>query len=131
MFILTGDSSKKERRTVLQAIRTMIDSGCMPCILSTGALVGEGFDLPECDTLFLAMPVSFKGRMIQYAGRLHREHGDKDDVIIYDYVDTGIGLTLSMFKKRISAYREMGYEIVLQENSVLEKFASKRKLVIR
>ena len=80
-------------------------------ILSTGALIGEGFDLPELDTLMLTMPISFKGRVVQYAGRLHRNTPEKSNVLIYDYVDSHMSLTLSMFKKRISAYKKIGYDI--------------------
>jgi superfamily II DNA or RNA helicase len=127
LFILTGDIGKKERREMLKSIKEMINTGVKPCILSTGSFIGEGFDLPECDTLFLAMPVSFKGRLIQFAGRLQRDHIDKTDVFIYDYVDTGLGLTMSMFKKRISAYREMKYEIVFPENGALDNIISKKK----
>ncbi|MGL4368276.1 MAG: DEAD/DEAH box helicase, partial [Spirochaetota bacterium] len=126
LFILTGDIGKKQRREILQSINEMINSGIMPCILSTGSFIGEGFDMPKCDTLFLAMPISFKGRMIQYAGRLHRAQETKTDVIIYDYVDTGLGLTISMFKKRITAYREMGYEIIPPENGQLKMITRKR-----
>ncbi len=65
----------------------MRERGEFPFLLSTGSLIGEGFDLPELCTLVLAMPLSFKGRLVQYAGRLHRESEGKQDVRIYDYVD--------------------------------------------
>ena len=99
-----------------------------PYILSTGSLVGEGFDLPGLDTLFLAMPFSFKGRMIQYAGRLHRAYEGKSDVLIYDYLDVSSGLTISMFKKRVSAYKEMGYEIETSENQKVKRWAGQGSL---
>ncbi len=117
-FILVGDMGKKARKKVLEDIKEAISSINKPYILSTSSLIGEGFDLPELDTLFLAMPFSFKGRMIQYAGRLHRECEGKTDVVIYDYLDISSGLTISMFKKRVSAYKQMGYEI---ENSANQK----------
>ena len=81
------------------------------CILTTGSLIGEGFDLPALDTLFLTMPVAFRGKVIQYAGRIHRAVEGKDEVRIYDYVDPWSGLTISMFRKRVKAYRSMGYRI--------------------
>lgn len=96
--------------------------------MSTGSLVGEGFDLPQLDTLFLAMPFSFKGRMIQYAGRLHREFNGKEGVIIYDYLDISSGLTISMFKKRISAYKQMGYEIETSENQKVKRWIGQASL---
>lgn len=78
-------------------------------MLATGSFVGEGFDLPDLDTLFLAMPVAFKGKLIQFAGRLHRAHPGKIRVEIYDYVDTQLALTMSMLRKRQKTYKVMGY----------------------
>ena len=88
-----------------------------PYLLATGSLIGEGFDMPELCTLFLAMPVSFRGRLIQYAGRIERKSPGKKEINIYDYVDINLGLTIAMFKKRLSAYKKMGYTIELPENS--------------
>lgn len=80
-------------------------------LLATGKLVGEGFDHPPLDTLVLAMPVSWKGTLQQYAGRLHREHTDKTDVRIIDFVDTGHPALLRMWDKRQKGYRAMGYRL--------------------
>jgi hypothetical protein len=80
-------------------------------LLSTGKLVGEGFDHPPLDTLVLAMPVSWRGTLQQYAGRLHREHASKTDVRIIDFVDTGYPALLRMWDKRQRGYRAMGYRI--------------------
>jgi superfamily II DNA or RNA helicase len=85
--------------------------------LSTAALIGEGYDLPRFDTLFMAMPLSFKGLLIQYAGRLHREHAEKDEIHVYDYVDQGSALTAAMFRRRSSAYRQMGYVVMSRDES--------------
>jgi superfamily II DNA or RNA helicase len=84
-------------------------------LLSTGKLVGEGFDHPPLDTLVLAMPVSWKGTLQQYAGRLHREHASKTDVRIIDFVDTGHPALLRMWDKRQRGYRAMGYRIACEE----------------
>lgn len=111
VFILDGDLSKKQRNLMLDEINSAIDRKDPVCILTTGSLIGEGFDLPVLDTLFLAMPVAFRGKVIQYAGRIHRAVEGKDEVRIYDYVDPWSGLTLSMFRKRVKAYRSMGYRI--------------------
>jgi superfamily II DNA or RNA helicase len=80
-------------------------------LLSTGKLVGEGFDHPALDTLVLAMPISWRGTLQQYAGRLHRDHIDKADIRIVDFVDTGHPALLRMWEKRQNGYRAMGYRI--------------------
>jgi hypothetical protein len=80
-------------------------------LLSTGKLVGESFDHPPLDTLVLAMPVSWKGTLQQYAVRLHREHARKTDVRIIDFVDTGHPALLRMWDKRQRGYRAMGYRV--------------------
>jgi superfamily II DNA or RNA helicase len=79
--------------------------------MSTGSLIGEGFDLPELDTLILATPLSFEGRMIQYAGRLHRLSTNKTDVQIIDFVDSYIAMCLKMYRNRVKAYKKMGYQL--------------------
>jgi len=80
-------------------------------LLATGAYIGEGFDEPRLDTLFIAMPVSFKGKMVQYAGRLHRSGKNKNNVHIYDYIDQNVSVLLRMFEKRLKTYKMMGYDI--------------------
>ncbi len=79
-------------------------------ILATGRFVGEGFDDSRLDTLFLALPVSWKGTLVQYAGRLNRIHTGKDEVRIYDYVDAEIPMLARMFEKRRRGYKSIGYE---------------------
>ena len=78
-------------------------------ILATGRYIGEGFDDARLDTLFLAMPVSWKGTLVQYTGRLHRLHPGKSEVRIYDYVDREVPLFVRMFEKRLRGYRAIGY----------------------
>lgn len=80
-------------------------------VLATGRFIGEGFDDPWLDTLFLAMPISWRGTLQQYAGRLHREHADKHEVRIYDYVDGDVPVLQRMFIRRLRGYRVMGYTI--------------------
>jgi len=110
-FILVGGMGKKARAKTLEGIKSLRASGGKPYIMATGSFIGEGFDLPELDTLIIAMPVSFRGKLIQYAGRLHRPSPGKTDVLIYDYLDGSSALTVSMFKKRLTAYRKMDYVI--------------------
>lgn len=88
-------------------------------LIATGQKVGEGFDCPRLDTLMLATPVKFDGRLIQYAGRLSRQYPGKKDVIVYDYVDSHIGIFDSQYRNRLSAYKRMGYRI--QSGDVSEK----------
>lgn len=78
-------------------------------VVATGRYVGEGFDDARLDTLFLAMPVSWKGTLVQYSGRLHRRHPGKSEVRVYDYVDREVKMLLRMFEKRLVAYRAIGY----------------------
>jgi superfamily II DNA or RNA helicase len=69
-------------------------------ILATGSYIGEGFDDPRLDTLFLAMPISWKGTLQQYVGRLHRLHAGKKIVQVYDYVDCGVLMLARMYERR-------------------------------
>jgi superfamily II DNA or RNA helicase len=78
-------------------------------IVATGRYVGEGFDDPRLDTLFLAMPISWKGTVIQYAGRIQRLHPGKREVRIYDYVDRNVPVLDRMFRRRLTGYRSLGY----------------------
>lgn len=77
--------------------------------MATGKYVGEGFDYPRLDTLFLTMPIAWKGNVEQYAGRLHREYAGKNEVRIYDYVDVHVTLCDSMYRKRLKGYLRAGY----------------------
>lgn len=78
-------------------------------VLATGRYIGEGFDDARLDTLFLALPVSWKGTLVQYTGRLHRLHPGKTEVRIYDYVDRQVPMLLRMFERRLRSYRAIGY----------------------
>ena len=109
-FILHGRMSKRQR-AVLVAELTAMPTDAPRVLLATGKLVGEGFDHPPLDTLVLTMPVSWKGTLQQYAGRLHREHAGKTNVRIIDFVDTGHPALLRMWDKRQRGYRAMGYRI--------------------
>lgn len=87
-------------------------------LLASGKLVGEGFDHPPLDTLVPAMPVSRKGTLQRYAGRLHRQHAGKADVRIIDFVDTGHPALLRMWVKRQRGYRAMGYRLATRPRAV-------------
>jgi len=90
-------------------------------ILATGRYLGEGFDDERLDTLFLALPISWRGTLTQYAGRLHRLDAAKKEVIIYDYVDFQVPVLARMYSKRRASYRAIGYEIELpQDNKTVQ-----------
>ncbi|WP_029226958.1 TOTE conflict system archaeo-eukaryotic primase domain-containing protein [Burkholderia ubonensis] len=109
-FVLHGRLSKKQRAALITDLDAL-PSDAPRILLATGKLVGEGFDHPPLDTLVLAMPVSWKGTLQQYAGRLHREHANKTDVRIIDFVDAGHPALRKMWDKRQRGYRVMGYRI--------------------
>ena len=86
-------------------------------IVATGRYIGEGFDDARLVTLFLALPISKKGTIQQYAGRLHRQYDGKQEVRIYDYLDESVAMLVRMYKKRLLGYKSIGYEIIKPENS--------------
>lgn len=110
LFALHGRISKKQRTAVLDGLESLPPDAAR-VLLATGKLVGEGFDHPPLDTLVLAMPISWKGTLQQYAGRLHREHAEKTRVRIFDFVDTGHPALLRMWGKRQRGYQAMGYRV--------------------
>jgi superfamily II DNA or RNA helicase len=110
LVTLQGRSSKKQRVAALARLEALAP-GAPRVLLSTGKLVGEGFDHPPLDTLVLAMPISWKGTLQQYAGRLHREHAGKTHVQIVDFVDAGHPALMRMWAKRQIGYRAMGYRV--------------------
>ena len=110
VVLLSGKGSSKEKRELLQEL-SQIDSTDPLILVATGRYVGEGFDLPRLDTLFLAMPISWKGTLAQYAGRLHRSYDGKQEVLVYDYVDLRIPMLERMYQRRLSGYASIGYSI--------------------
>ena len=80
-------------------------------IVATGRYLGEGFDDARLDTLFLCLPVSWRGILAQYAGRLHRNHEGKSEVIIFDYADLDIPMLAKMYERRRVGYSDLGYEM--------------------
>lgn len=115
LVILYGGIKSKKRKEMLKELSQCSDDRSK-AILATGAYIGEGFDEPRLDTLFITMPISFKGRIVQYAGRLHRDHRSKNEVQIYDYVDREVPVLWRMYQKRLKTYKTMGY-VTLSEGS--------------
>jgi superfamily II DNA or RNA helicase len=110
LVVLYGGRGTKEERLAFKHLKSIPDDE-ERLVLATGRYIGEGFDDARLDALFLTMPVSWKGTMIQYAGRLHRLYQSKFEVCIYDYVDRNVPMLARMFEKRLRAYRAMGYEL--------------------
>lgn len=110
VVLLSGKGTAKEKRETQQGL-SQIPADEPLILVATGRYVGEGFDLPRLDTLFLAMPVSWKGTLAQYAGRLHRNYEGKQEVLIYDYVDIRVPMLERMYHKRLSGYAAIGYTI--------------------
>jgi superfamily II DNA or RNA helicase len=110
LIVLKGGMGQRQRREMAEKIEE-IPKDEERLILATGRYLGEGFDDPRLDTLFLALPVSWRGILVQYAGRLHRSYDMKKEVIIYDYADMGIPILAKMYEKRRAGYKNMGYEI--------------------
>lgn len=110
VFTLKGGMGKKQRRSTAEAIAAVPE--CEPrIILATGSYIGEGFDDARLDTLFLAMPISWKGTLQQYVGRLHRLHDAKRVVRVYDYVDSNVPMLARMYARRLKGYNLIGYTI--------------------
>ena len=112
-YVLHGRLSKKQRAATFDSL-SKLDEKAPRVLLATGRFVGEGFDHPPLDTLVLAMPISWKGTLQQYAGRLHREHSEKMDVRIYDYIESDQPKLARMWDKRERGYRAMGYKVCSQ-----------------
>lgn len=107
---LVGADTVKDKRMAMEKLENIPASESL-VIVATGKYIGEGFDYPRLDTLFLALPISWKGNIAQYAGRLHRDYDGKYEVRIYDYVDIRIPLCDSMYRKRLRGYASVGYGI--------------------
>lgn len=109
VFALMGGMGKKTTQEIFQTVAN-IPADRNIILVATGHFIGEGFDEPRLDTLFLAMPISWKGTLQQYAGRLHRLYKTKKEVKIYDYVDIQVRMLEKMYQKRLDGYASMGYK---------------------
>lgn len=117
LFALHGRMSKKQRAALISELDAL-PPDAPRVLLSTGKLIGKGFDHAPLDTLALAVPISWKGTLQQYAGRLHREHADKIRVRVIDFVDAGHHALLRMWDKRQRGYQAMGYRIPSTDTDV-------------
>ena len=110
VVVLKGGMGVKQRRAITDQLKQIPEPECR-VLLATGKYVGEGFDDARLDTLFLASPISWKGTLQQYVGRLHRLHDSKREVIVYDYVDDAVPVLSKMYSKRVRGYEAVGYVI--------------------
>lgn len=117
LVILKGGMGRKATRQVAEQLAT-IPGQESRILLATGGYIGEGFDDPRLDTLFLTLPVSWRGTIAQYAGRLHREHTGKREVHIYDYADINVPMLARMFDRRCAGYEAIGYTVYLPAHAV-------------
>src|SRR6266545_3694099 len=110
VFVMKGGMGKKQRESIASKI-IAVPEDQRRVIITTGRYIGEGFDDALLDTLFLAMPISWRGTLQQYVGRLHRLHEDKHLVRVYDYVDASVPVLNRMYEKRLKAYKAVGYTV--------------------
>ncbi|MBL7220328.1 MAG: DEAD/DEAH box helicase family protein [Phycisphaerae bacterium] len=117
LIVLRGGMGKKAYRTAIDKLAAL-DEDEPRVLLATGRYIGEGFDDARLDTLFLTLPVSWRGTIAQYAGRLHRLHDRKREVRIYDYADLNVPMLSRMFDRRCRGYEAVGYSILLPASAV-------------
>ena len=126
VITLVGSESAKEKRQKMEYLQNLPSSEPL-VIVATGKYVGEGFDYPRLDTLFLALPVSWKGIIAQYAGRLHREYPGKKEVRVYDYIDIRVPMCDVMYKRRLRGYASVGYQI--KSNAPMDLFNENHSVI--
>lgn len=116
---LTGAGTATQKRERLERVRAIPD-GTPFALVATGSYVGEGFDEPRLDALFVALPISCEAVVTQYSGRLHRETDGKRDVLIYDYIDTTVPMLDRMYQRRIKTYAKLGYRVAADASDAVK-----------
>jgi superfamily II DNA or RNA helicase/very-short-patch-repair endonuclease len=117
IVVLRGGATLKSARAVADQLSAIPENEAR-VLLATGRYIGEGFDDSRLDTLFLTLPVSWKGTIAQYVGRLHRLHHGKTEVRVYDYADLNVPMLARMFDRRCVGYEAVGYTILLPGSAV-------------
>jgi very-short-patch-repair endonuclease len=115
--VLRGGMGKKQLNAITAQLASIPQSEAR-VLLATGRYIGEGFDEPRLDTLFITLPVSWRGTIAQYVGRLHRLHGGKREVQVYDYADLDVPMLARMFERRCAGYEAVGYTIMLPASAI-------------
>lgn len=113
LVVLHGGMKPRERHEAIARLAE-IPANQERTVIATGRYIGEGFDDPRLDTLFLAMPIAWRGTLVQYAGRLHRRHAGKREIRVHDYVDGKVPVLARMYAKRLRGYRALGFEVAEQ-----------------
>ena len=114
VILLRGGMGARQRREIMQRLEEIPDHE-ERVLVATGRYIGEGFDDARLDTLFLTMPISWRGTLAQYVGRLHRIHPEKREVLVYDYFDDAVPALRRMAAKRIRGYENLGYTVETTE----------------
>src|SRR5213078_3576969 len=134
VFVMKGGMGKKQRESITSEINAVPEDQ-RRVIIATGRYIGEGFDDARLDTLFLAMPISWRGTLQQYVGRLHRLHESKYVVRVYDYVDACVPVLNRMYEKRLKAYKAVGYTVTRpsgeQEAQADLRFAAIERIAVQ
>jgi len=117
VITLQGGMGRKQIKAAMDSLAQAPD-GQGRALLATGRYIGEGFDEPRLDTLFITLPVSWRGTIAQYVGRLHRLHADKHEVQVYDYADLDVPMLARMFERRCAGYEAVGYTLMLPASAV-------------
>ena len=133
VFVMKGGMGKKQREELAVQIAA-VPHDQQRVIIATGRYIGEGFDDARLDTLFLAMPISWRGTLQQYIGRLHRPHESKRVVRVYDYVDAKVPVLNRMYEKRLKAYKAVGYTITRPEEDEVQadlRFAAIEQIAVQ
>lgn len=116
IFLFYGDNTEQENENVRRHLSAVPPDETM-VLVATGQKIGEGFDCPRLDTLMLAAPVSYRGKLEQYVGRLSRSYEGKRQVVVYDYIDAHIRVLEDMYTKRLRTYKKLGFRVVTEENA--------------
>lgn len=111
VFLLYGDNTVRQDAEIMDQISRVKDTESM-ILVATGQKIGEGFDCPRLDTLILAAPVAFAGRLEQYVGRISRDYPGKQNMVVYDYVDSHIRIFDHQYNKRLAAYKKIGFTVI-------------------
>lgn len=131
VFVINGQMKTKEKNEISKQINSIDNDGYI--IIATGKYIGEGFDLPSLNTLFLTMPFKWEGMLSQYVGRLHRLSENKNEVKVYDYVDINVRMFSNMFNTRLKGYRKLRYSLIdgfeFNQNKLLSKHEYFDKLI--
>ncbi len=113
VFLIYGEQSAKENQEIREQMLHTPDSESY-ILVATGQKIGEGFNVPRLDTLMLAAPIRFEGRLTQYIGRINRTYEGKISVMVYDYVDTHIRIFYNQYRSRLTTYKKLGYKVLSQ-----------------